>query len=92
MNVEISGTYLNGYSKPDYKDKETGEVKQCDYIVQIQQTKSLSNGAVQNEYLDIPIGRELEKSYKDKKVGDMVRVPCNVYGENYAQIKVGKAK
>jgi len=28
MNVEISGTYLNGYSKPDYKDKETGEVKQ----------------------------------------------------------------
>ncbi len=92
MNVEISGTYLNGYSKPDYKDKETGEVKQGDYIVQIQQTKSLSNGAVQNEYLDIPIGRELEKSYKDKKVGDMVRVPCNVYGENYAQIKVGKAK
>ena len=92
MNVEISGTYLNSYSKPDYKDKETGEVKQGDYIVQIQQTKSLSNGAVQNEYLDIPIGRELEKSYKDKKVGDMVRVPCNVYGENYAQIKVGKAK
>ena len=26
MNVEISGTYLNGYAKPDYKDKETGEV------------------------------------------------------------------
>lgn len=92
MNVEISGTYLNGYAKPDYKDKETGEVKSGDFIVQIQQTKALSNGAIQNEYFDIPLDRELEKHFVDKKMGDSVKVPCNVYGENFAQLKLGKAK
>jgi len=92
MNVEISGMYLNGYAKPDYKDKETGEVKIGDYIVQIQQTKALSNGAIQNEYFDIPLDRELEKQFSTAKMGDTVKVPCNVYGENFAQLKVGKAK
>ena len=61
MNVEITGMYLNGYAKPDYKDKETGEVKLGDYIVQIQQSKALSNGAMQNEYFDIPLDRDMEK-------------------------------
>ena len=92
MNVEITGMYLNGYAKPDYKDKETGEVKLGDYIVQIQQSKALSNGAVQNEYFDIPLERDMEKRFVDKKMGDMVKVPCNVYGENFAQLKIGKAK
>ena len=92
MNVEITGIYLNGYAKPDYKDKETGEVKVGDYIVQIQQTKALSNGAIQNEYFDIPLDRELEKQFSTAMMGDTVKVPCNVYGENFAQLKVGKAK
>jgi hypothetical protein len=92
MNVDISGAYLNSYAKPDYKNKETGEVSQGDYVVQLQQTKELSNGAIQLEYLDIPVDRALEKQYQDKKVGDTVKVPCNVYGENFAQIKIGKAK
>jgi len=92
MNVEISGTYLNGYAKTDYKNKDTGEVSQGDFVVQIQQSKTLSNGAIQNEYYDVPIARELEKNYQGKKLGDIVKVPCNVYGENFAQIKISKAK
>jgi|GEM_PF-3415534 hypothetical protein len=92
MNVEITGTYLNGYAKPEYKDKTTSEVYQGDYVVQIQQKKVLSNSAVQMEYYDIPVDRALEKQYADKKVGDTVKVVCNVYGENFAQIKIGKAK
>ena len=92
MNVEIAGTYLNGYAKTDYKNKETGEIRQGDFVVQVQQSKTLSNGAVQNEYFDIPVDRELEKQYATKKIGDAVKVPCNVYGENFAQIKIGKAK
>ncbi|MBE0499367.1 MAG: hypothetical protein IBX43_09040 [Campylobacterales bacterium] len=92
MNAEISGIYLNGYPKPDYKSKETGEVIQGDFIVQIQQKKELSNGSIQIESYDIPIDRALEKQFQDKKLGDVVKVPCNVYGENFAQIKVGKAK
>ena len=92
MNVEISGQYLNGYTKPDYKNKESGEVVQGDFVVQLQQKKELSNGAIQIESFDVPVDRSLEKQYQDKKMGDLVRVPCNVYGENFAQIKVGKAK
>lgn len=92
MNVIIEGMYLNGYAKPEYKDKQTGEVTLGDYVVQIQQKKGLSNGSVQLEYYDIPVDRALEKQYADKNVGDTVKVLCNVYGENFAQIKVGKAK
>lgn len=92
MNVIIEGMYLNGYAKPEYKDKQTGEVTSGDYVVQIQQKKGLSNGSVQLEYYDIPVDRALEKQYADKNVGDSVKVLCNVYGENFAQIKVGKAK
>lgn len=92
MNVEISGTYQNSYAKPDFKDKETGELKVGDYVVQIQQRKDLSNGSVQLENLDVPIDRALAKHYADKKIGDIVKIPCNVYGENFAQLKIGKAK
>ncbi|MBU0721495.1 hypothetical protein KJ877_09140 [bacterium] len=91
MNVEISGMFLNGFGK-EFKDKTSGESVQGDYVVQIQQKKILPNGAVQMEYYDIPVDRSLEKQYADKKVGDTVKVLCNVYGENFAQIKIGKAK
>lgn len=92
MNVVIEGIYLNGYAKPDYKDKQTGEVSQGDFIVQIQQKKELSNGSLQMEYFDIPVDRALEKQYATKQTGDVVTVLCNVYGENFAQLKIGKAK
>ena len=92
MNVEMSGTFKNGFPKPDYKNKETGEIIQGDYVVQVEQRKELSNGSIQIESYDIPVERVLEKQYQDKKLGDIVKVPCNVYGENFAQIKVGKAK
>lgn len=91
MNVEITGMYLNGFPK-EYKDKTSGELVQGDYVVQIQQEKILPSGAKQMEYYDIPVDRVLEKQYADKKVGDTVKVLCNVYGENFAQIKIGKAK
>lgn len=92
MNVTIEGIYLNGYAKPDYKDKNTGDVSQGDFIVQIQQKKELSNGSVQMEYFDIPVDRALEREYATNQTGDTVSVLCNVYGENFAQLKIGKAK
>lgn len=92
MNVTIEGIYLNGYAKPDYKDKNSGEVSQGDFIVQIQQKKELSNGSLQMEYFDIPVDRALEKQYATNQTGNVVSVLCNVYGENFAQLKIGKAK
>lgn len=92
MNVIIEGIFLNGYAKPEYKNKETGEIHQGDYVVQIQQQKELPNGATAFEYFDVPVERDMEKHYSEKKAGESVKVLCNVYGENFAQIKVGKAK
>lgn len=91
MNVEITGTYKNGFGK-EFKDKATGLSVQGDFIVQVEQEKQLPNGQKQFESYDIPVNRELEKLYLDKKRGDTVKVLCNVYGENFAQIKIGKAK
>lgn len=91
MNVEITGMYLNGFGK-EYKDKASGELVQGDYVVQIQQQKKLPNGSMQMEYYDIPVDRAFEKQFADKKIGDTVKVLCNIYGENFAQIKIGKAK
>lgn len=92
MNVIAEVMFMNGYFKPDYKDKSTGEVTQGDFVVQGQHKKELLNGELQLENYDIPVNRELAKNYSGKKLGDLVRVPCNVYGENFAQIKIGKAK
>lgn len=92
MNVIIEMNKTNGFFKPDYKDKITGEVTLGDYVVQGNQVRTLSNGSTQLENLDIPVDRSMEKVYADKKVGELVKVNCNVYGENFAQIKVGKAK
>ena len=92
MNAIIEVVKTNSYPKPDYKDKSTGEVVQGDYIVQGTQLRTLSNGSTQLENLDIPVDRSMEKVYAEKKVGELVKVNCNVYGENFAQIKIGKAK
>ena len=92
MNVIVEMNFMNGFFKPDYKDKSTGEVTLGDYVVQGQFKRELSNGEHQFENYDVPVSRELEKQYSNKKMGDLVRVPCNVYGENFAQIKIGKAK
>jgi len=91
MNVEITGTYKNGFGK-EFKDKATGLPVQGDFVVQIEQQKQLPNGQVQFESYDIPVDREQEKFFLNKKRGDTVKVLCNVYGENFAQIKIGKAK
>lgn len=92
MNVEITGTHLNGYFNPDRKNKTTGEVVQGDFIVQMEQKKLLEDGSVQLDHFDIPVDRAMAKSYQDKKPGDLVKVPCNVYGENFAELKFSKAK
>jgi len=91
MNVEITGIYKNGFGK-EFKDKTTGLPVQGDFVVQIEQEKKLANGQIQFESYDIPVDREHEKLYQGKKRGDTVKVLCNVYGENFAQIKIGKAK
>lgn len=91
MNVEITGIYKNGFEK-EFKDKATGLPIQGDFVVQIEQEVQLQDNQVRFDSYDIPVAREQEKFYQSKKRGDTVKVLCNVYGENFAQIKIGKAK
>ena len=90
MNVLIEGSYKNGYSK-ERKNRSTGEIVQ-DFIVQIEQKEQLENGQVKFSNYDIPMDGKFAGNYKDKKVGDLVKVPCFVYGENFAQIRITKSK
>ena len=90
MNVIIEGKYKNLFSK-DYKDKKTGEIN-TNYTVQLEQQESLEDGQIKFVSLDIPIDTKIVPNYKDKKHGDIVKIPCNVYGENFASIKIGKYK
>lgn len=92
MNVIIELIFNHGFIKPDFKDKHTGDVIQGDFVVQGQQKHELSNGEIKFFNIDVPVDRALAKQYADKKFGDIVKVPCSVYGENFAQIKIGKAK
>lgn len=90
MNVTIEGIFQNGYFQ-ERKNKKTGEVNR-DYIVQIQQKESLNDGSVKLIPLNIPVEETFSKSYTDKKYGDTVKIPCNVYGDNFADIKISKMK
>ncbi|MDD2905097.1 MAG: hypothetical protein PHH41_11330 [Sulfurimonas sp.] len=90
MNVIIEGYHLNGFVK-ERTDKKTGQII-AEYVEQIQQRKELPNGQIQVESFDIPLDISMQKQFAEKKLGDKVSVPCNVYGENFAQIKIGKAK
>lgn len=92
MNAVIELIFSNGFFKPDYKNKETGVVVEGDFVIQGQQKHELSNGEVKFINIDVPVDRNMAKNYADKKYGDIVKVPCSIYGENFAQIKIGKAK
>jgi len=91
MNVEITGFYKGHYVK-EFKDKATGLPVQGDLVVQIEQEIQLPNNQIKFESYDVPLDKEHKKSFQGKKRGDIVKLLCNVYGENFAQIKIGKAK
>ncbi|MFW3441803.1 hypothetical protein ACN9J6_09745 [Aliarcobacter butzleri] len=90
MNVSIDGIFQNGYFQ-ERKNKKTGEISR-DYILQIQQTETLEDGSMKLIPLNIPLDEEFAKNYLDKKYGDKVRATCNVYGDNFAEIKISKMK
>ena len=90
MNVIIEGKLKNLFSK-EYKDKKTGEVTK-NFILQVEQTEKKDNDEVEFKYLNIPIDTNIVPNYKDKKNGDIIKIPCNVYGDNFAEIKISKYK
>ncbi len=76
MTVTIEGKMLSGYQKPDYTNKESGEVSKGKFIVQLMIIQKLKNDEVKNELLDVSIPNELISKYKGKD-GQTVQIKCN---------------
>ena len=76
MTVIIEGKMFGGYKKPDFTHKETGQVTEGKYIVQLMIEQKLKNGEIKNELMDVSIPKELIPKYKGKE-GQVVQIKCN---------------
>jgi len=76
MTVIIEGKMISGYQKPDYTNKESGEVKKGKYVVQLMVVQKLKNDAIKNELFDVSVPDELIPKYKGKE-GQAVQIKCN---------------
>ncbi|MDQ1244247.1 MAG: hypothetical protein QG565_587 [Campylobacterota bacterium] len=76
MKVIIEGILQSTYVKPDFKDKETGEITKGKPVLQFLVDTELSNGSIKQEMQDISIPIEKISEYKDK-VGKKIQVKCN---------------
>jgi len=94
MNVEITAIHKNLIIK-EKKDKVTGEVIE-EILLQVEQKIELSDGQFKFESYDIPVDMSLHKHYADKKYGDIIKVPCNIYAKavsaDFATLGLSKAK
>jgi len=94
MNVEITATHKNIIVR-EKRDKISGEVTR-ELLYQVEQKIELPDGQFKFESYDIPVDISLHKNYADKKVGDIIKVPCNIYAKavsaDYATLGLGKAK
>lgn len=78
MKVIIEGQLFSIFQKPEYKDKQTGEVIEGKTVLQLMIQNELKNGQVKNELHDISIPIERVKEYGDKQ-GKIVQVACNIF-------------
>ncbi|WP_457595473.1 hypothetical protein [Hydrogenimonas sp.] len=86
MNVIIEGQLAGIYQKPEFKDKDTGEMKPGKHILQLQSLTELRNGQKRLELHDVSIPDELLPRYKGK-VGETVQVRCKFFTENNVPVK-----
>jgi len=94
MNVEMTAYFKNCIIK-EKVDKASGEIKK-ELLVQVEQKINLQDGQIKYESYDIPVDIALHKQFADKKMGDLVKVPCNIYAKaisaDYATLGISKAK
>ncbi|MDD5400241.1 MAG: hypothetical protein PHQ93_03515 [Sulfurimonas sp.] len=76
MKIIIEGMLISTYVKPDFKDKDSGEVTKGKPVLQLLVDTELSNGSIKQEMQDISIPIEKLSQYKDQ-VGKKVQVKCN---------------
>jgi hypothetical protein len=94
MNATIELIYKNKIIR-EKREKDTGEVYK-ELVVQGEQKINLPDGQFKLESYDVPVDISLDKNFSDKKYGDIVKVPCNIYAKavnaEYATLGISKAK
>lgn len=78
MKVLVEGELFSVFQKPDYKDRETGEVSIGKPVLQLMIASELRNGEIKNELFDITVPQEKMEAYREKQ-GEMIQVPCNMF-------------
>ena len=78
MNVKVVGTVITCFPKPQYKDKNTGELKPIQHAVQLMVDKTLNNGAMTKEVVDVNIGDDEIGKYKSL-IGKESELICKLY-------------
>ena len=77
MKVTIEGLLLALYKNNDFKDKQTGEVSQGKYKLELVIDNELANGSIRHDMLDITIPDNRVKEY-EAQIGKKVQVKCDV--------------
>ncbi|BBG66204.1 hypothetical protein NNO_2077 [Hydrogenimonas sp.] len=86
MTVIIEGQLASMYQKPEFKDKDTGEVRPGKHILQLQSLNELKNGEKRLELYNVSIPDSLVSTYKEK-IGETVQVRCKFFTENNTPVK-----
>lgn len=76
MQISIHGKLLSLYKKPDFKDKNTGEINVGKHILQLLVDTELSNGSVKQDMQDVSIPDTQVKDYQ-AQIGKEVNVKCS---------------
>jgi hypothetical protein len=77
MIVKLEALLDNIYKARDYRDKETGEIKEGRTYLQLMVDDLLGNGHVKKQLIDMPIAPERAKQF-ESSVGQPIELKCNI--------------
>ncbi len=81
MNIKLHGTVITAFQKPQYKDKVTGELKPIQHAMQLMVDKTLNNGALTKEMVDINI-KEDEVKHFESLIGKEIDIVAKLYSSS----------
>ena len=88
MDIFIKAKLFSAFQKPDFTNKDTGEITKGKYILQLISERKLSNGENKVDLTDISVPASLVNQFKDK-VGNVVTVPVGAMAANKSVIFYG---
>ena len=77
MKVIVEGQVLSIFKSNDYKDKETGEVSQGKYKMELIIENELANGSIRHDMQSITIPDNRVKEF-EAQIGKKVQVKCDI--------------